>query len=317
VHAVTRAWETRATAQIGDGMGRVAGIHFNRRFVMRNGREATHPGKLNPDIVRPAGPVDEMIGLLAARDSSEKLLGLVVNFGCHCTVTEDGSEYSADYVHYLREHLKRLLAPLPVVFLLGACGDVTQIDNQSAGREKGHAWADTMGATLAAEAARVVMRMQWRDAAKITATTEDFTVTIRGKDAAPSATVGLGSGAEWEEIYARERNFVAEMRRANPTVECHVTALRIGGLAIVANGGELFCQPSLDIKAASPVQRTWVVTLANEYLGYIPTAAAHRAGGYEVRTARSSFLDIDAAEKIVAASLAALNRAGSMSGDER
>ena len=48
-------------------------------------------------------------------------------------------------------------------------------------------------------------------------------------------------------------------------------------------------QPALDIQAASPVPKTWVVTLANEYLCYVPTASAYFAGGYEVRTARSRF----------------------------
>src|SRR5438552_17030924 len=125
----------RRDAQFAADFGRVTGIHFNRRFLMRDGREATHPGKLNPDIVRPAGPVDEKIGVLAIRHPGGRLIGLVANFGCHCTVTEEGNEYSADYVYYLREHVKQMLEDVPVVFLTGACGDITQINNQSAARE--------------------------------------------------------------------------------------------------------------------------------------------------------------------------------------
>src|SRR5947207_11829356 len=127
--AVTQAWQARRGASVAADFGRVTGIHFNRRFLMRDGREVTHPGKMNPEIVRPAGPVDDKVGLLAFRDAaSGNVAGVVVHFGCHCTVTEDGNEYSADYVHYLREHLKRSFPGAAVVFLLGACGDVTQID---------------------------------------------------------------------------------------------------------------------------------------------------------------------------------------------
>src|SRR3954453_10168850 len=43
--AVTDAWQHRADARAAHGFGRVNGIHFNRRFLMRDGREVTHPGK--------------------------------------------------------------------------------------------------------------------------------------------------------------------------------------------------------------------------------------------------------------------------------
>src|SRR6476660_7057362 len=71
--AVTAAWERRGDASVGSDFGRVGGIHFNRRFLMRDGREATHPGKMNPDIVRPAGSVDEKVGVMVVRDASEKI----------------------------------------------------------------------------------------------------------------------------------------------------------------------------------------------------------------------------------------------------
>ena len=71
-------------------------------------------------------------------------------------------------------------------------------------------------------------------------------------------------------------------------IPCEVQAIRIGELGIVTNGAEFFCQLGLDIKAASPFARTWVVSLANDWIGYVPTASAYYAGGYEPRTARSA-----------------------------
>jgi neutral ceramidase len=306
-NAVAQATEQLSPAQIGSTFGRVCNIHFNRRFVMRDGRQATHPGKMHPAIVRPAGPVDDKIGVLALRDAQQKLLGLIVNFGCHPTVTEDGNEYSADYVHHLREHVNHLLGPTPVVFLLGACGDITQIDNQQSGSEKGHAWAETMGATLAAETVRTVQRMTWNESADVRVATEAASIAVRENDASSPPALGLGGGSEWEEIYARERDHVAAIRRDTPIIDCRITAMRIGELSIVCNGAELFCQPALDIQRLAPALQTWVVTLANEYVGYVPTAEAHFAGGYEPRTARSSYLAVDAAQKILEASLRALH----------
>ncbi|MFZ4696281.1 MAG: hypothetical protein ACOYMV_14270, partial [Verrucomicrobiia bacterium] len=40
----------------------------------------------------------------------------------------------------------------------------------------------------------------------------------------------------------------------------------------------------------SPFRRTFVAGLANGYLGYMPTDAAFRKGGYETMPARSSRL---------------------------
>jgi hypothetical protein len=118
--------------------------------------------------------------------------------------------------------------------------------------------------------------------------------------------VGLGSGEYWRETYEREKEHVAQMRRERPIIDCEIAGVRVGELGIVTTGGELFCQPALDIQAASPLAKTWVVTLANEYIGYLPTAGAFYAGGYEVRTARSSFLAVDAAQRIVEGSLRVL-----------
>jgi hypothetical protein len=63
----------------------------------------------------------------------------------------------------------------------------------------------------------------------------------------------------------------------------------------------------LDIAAASPFPQTWVVTLANQYVGYVPTASAFDGGGgYETQTSRCSFLARDAAQKLVEASIEVL-----------
>jgi neutral ceramidase len=44
--------------QLRAGVGRERTLPFNRRFVMKDGSVQFNPGKLNPDIVRPAGPID-------------------------------------------------------------------------------------------------------------------------------------------------------------------------------------------------------------------------------------------------------------------
>jgi hypothetical protein len=310
--AVEAAWKARAPAEIGIGTGREETISFNRRFLMRDGREITHPGKPGTrhhvQIVRPAGPIDPDVGVLAARRPGGGLAGIVVNFACHCTVV-GGSLFSADYVADLRRHLRARYGPnLPVVFLNGASGDVTQVDNLSPGREFGPEHADLMGMKLAAEAARTVGRLSWRKTATTAATIETVPVALRPEPdpQAEDPPFGLGSGPD--ELYAEERRKVAEERARTPILAAEVQGLRVGPLGIAANGAEYFCEYGLRIKRASTHEFTWVVSTANEYIGYVPTAQAFVAGGYEPRTARSSKLAPDAGQRLLEGALRALGR---------
>src|SRR3954454_5474183 len=147
--AVKEGWSTLHASEIGVGFGREDGISFNRRFLMRDGREITHPGKPgtphHKEIVCPAGPIDPDVGVLAVRAAGGgKVRGVVVHFACHSTVV-GGDLFSPDYAGYLRKHLKAHYGEaLPVCFLLGPCGDVTQVDNQSSSIDSGVEVADMM-----------------------------------------------------------------------------------------------------------------------------------------------------------------------------
>ena len=45
-------------ARLWAGLGVEESIGFNRRFLMKDGSVKFNPGKLNPSIVQPVGPVD-------------------------------------------------------------------------------------------------------------------------------------------------------------------------------------------------------------------------------------------------------------------
>lgn len=310
--AVEQAWRSLHAAEIGVGTGREDTIAFNRRFLMRDGREITHPGKPGTphhgEIVRPAGPTDPEVGVLAARAPDGTILGVIVHFTCHSTVV-GGDQFSPDYAGDLRRHLRaRYGEGLPVVFLLGACGDITQVDNLSTANEFGPEYADLIGRKLAAEATRTIGRMGWSKDTPLAVATEAVPLAIRPDPDPERERPAFGLGSAWDEIYAKERAHVAAERARTPTIPCEVQALRVGPLGLVTNGSEYFCEYGLRIKACSPLTPTWVVTLANEYIGYVPTAQAFVGGGYEPRTARSSKLAPDAGQRLVEASLVALGK---------
>ncbi len=310
--AVGDAWAALQVCEVGIGLGKEATISFNRRFLMKDGREITHPGKPgtphHSKIVRPAGPIDPDVGVLAVRSPGGAVRGVVVNFACHGTAV-GGDLFSADFIGPLRKHLKAVYGEAAgVVFLNGACGDITQVDNQATSNDFGPGVSDRMGSKLAAEAVRTIGGMSWLKTLTNAGAVEKVPVRIRPEPdvAAERPAFGLGSGPE--DLYALERKQVARMRELTPVVDCEVQGLRIGPLGIATNGAEYFVEYGLRIKEASPHKFTWFVELANEYIGYVCTAQAFAAGGYEPRTAPTSFLAPDGGQKLLEGALRVLNR---------
>ena len=133
IDAICEADDRRVGSRAGVGKGVEGTVAFNRRFLMRDGRAVTHPGLGNPEIVEPAGPVDPEVGVIGAWDAKDpdRLLGCVVNFACHATTSPAG--ISANYIYYLEKAIQGYYGKeCVVVFLAGASGDITQVDNRSA-----------------------------------------------------------------------------------------------------------------------------------------------------------------------------------------
>jgi len=328
VTAVCEAHRRREEALLSAGSGHEDQVAFNRRFRMANGRVYTHPGKGNPEIVAPAGPTDPEVGVLAAwaagrgsgADASGwgsreelPLLGCIVNYACHATTFSGG--VSADFIAYLERTVQGAMGGEPVVlFLPGAAGDVTQVDNCSLReREFGARWSRFVGTRIGAEAVKVLVTAAPGELAPLAAATETLRIPRRAPSAARLAAsreivaAGLESGdrsAAW--TFAKEILILEHLIAREPEVPVPVQALQVGPALFLANPAEFFSESGLAIKAGSPFPLTWVVTLANGCVGYVPPAAAFGpdGGGYETVLTSYSNLDLSAERRIVDASLA-------------
>ncbi len=311
---VVKAIDNMVEVRVGSGSGKEDSVGFNRRFKMKDGTVKTHPGKMNPEIVGPAGPIDPEVAVIAVQDMQGQFLGCVVNYALHGT-TMGGNLISADWPCYLRQTVRGCMgAEAGVVFLNGACGDVTQVDNQNPRlSEFGEAWSRRVGMTVGAEVLKVLARTEYAAGAPLAAAYQHLALPIRDLAASDDELLarekpaaGLGTGHE--EIYRNEADLLRAIKAKSPTVDVEVQALRIGAAAIVSNPAEYFCALGLEIKKDAPWKPALVVELANGYCGYVPTEAAFHEGGYEMRTARSSFLDPVSGEEIVRASLGLLGK---------
>jgi hypothetical protein len=211
----------------------------------------------------------------------------------------------------MRETITRALNPeAHVVFLNGACGDVTQVDNLSLQEsEFGEKWSRRVGQKVGAEVLKVLAEAEPADLAPVAARQHRFGIRTREvsearfQEALAFVKSDVPHGHEW--WYARDVVLLHEQNQWEPEVTCEVQAIQIGPAAFVANPAEYFCQFGLNIKRRSGFPYTWVVELANGCIGYVATSEAMgpQGGGYEPRLALSSKLVPEAGQMIEDASV--------------
>ena len=311
VAAVCRADAARVSARCGVGSSIEDQVAFNRRFRMKNGWTYTHPRQGNPDIVEVAGPTDPEVGVIGAWDEEGRLLGCVVNFACHATTSPGG--ISANYIYYLEQVIRGAMgAEAIVVFLPGASGDVTQVDNLSPyiGR-RGEDSARFVGGRVGAEAVKVLLAMDTGVLAPLAACST--TLKFRHRVPSPERVKRCYELVQKDpkEVGATEWTFAKEIvlldaRLARePTAEAEVQAIQVGPAVFLSDPAEYFCQFGLDLKARCAFPFTFPVSLANGCVGYVPTeeALGPGGGGYETRLTSYSNLEPAAGRKMVDAAL--------------
>ena len=310
--AVGLAARNCVEARCGVGFGIEDKVAYNRRLRMKNGLSYSHPGQGNPDIVGYAAPTDPQVGVMGAWSNDGRLLGCIVNYACHATTSPGG--ISANWIYNLEKTIRGAMdADVPVVFLQGTCGDVTQVDNLSRfANPSGEAWARLVGGRIGAEAVKVLLSMP---AGSLTPLAADVRV-MRIKRRVPDAEKVRRAyevvkkdpkevdAAEW--TFAKETVLLDALLVKEPDAEVEVQAVQVGPAVFLTNPAELFVEYGLELKRRSPFPFTFPVELANGWVGYVPTEEAFgpHGGGYETRLTSHSNLEITAGRQMVEAALA-------------
>ena len=112
-------------AKMGWGIGHAPNIAFIRRYIMKDGSVRTNPGVNNPDIVGPAGKVDDEVAVV--RFDREKDTIVLVNFADHPDCV-GGNLISADWPGFARRRVEKALDNTKCVVFNGAQGDVNHVN---------------------------------------------------------------------------------------------------------------------------------------------------------------------------------------------
>lgn len=302
VEAVEDAFRQQEDAVIKTGLVPVKGIAKNRR---------TESGE----------PVDESAGVILVEDRHGRPRSIAVNYACHPTVLGPNTlEITRDFPNYLVESLEQYLGQgVIAMYFNGTEGDLSigHKSNLSAvgviASYRTFAKAKEIGERLASfviealgslqlelpnlDVQRQIVQLPLKRYPPPSVVKE---AKIAARSALEKGERARDAGELKEEelvllrqawLFARIDDYYSSLyERAKPSevLPVEVSVVRLGNTAMVFLPGEIFVEVGIAIRKQSPIARTMIFGLANDYIGYVHTVNATKESGYEVVASRVS-----------------------------
>lgn len=322
---VRRAVATLRPAMIGFGSVEAPEHVFNRRWFMKEGtvppnpfgtvdRVKMNPPAGSPNLLEPAGPTDPTVSFIAVREPGGSLISVFSAYSLHYVGGVAPGHISADYYGVYCETLKRLVsspeADPPFVALManGTSGDVNNINFRTP-RKSGPPYAQIrfVAEDVAKKVHAALATIEWRSEAPLAARLRELPIQWRTVDTplltwareTEQKTLQAGDKTSLPAVYAGR---VQRLAQASSETKAPAQVLRIGDILIGTSPCETFAETGLEFKKRSPFKQSFMVELANGYLGYLPTPRHFELGGYETWPGTNS-LEPQASVKLIDALL--------------
>jgi hypothetical protein len=262
-------------------------LAHNRRYFMKDGTVQTNPGFLNPNVVRPAGPIDPRVGVLVAEDERHNPILTWVNYAMHLD-TVGGTWISADYAYYLAQTLAAVKGKdMLTTFTIGAAGNINHWDVQRPGPQRGFETARGLGEALAGDVIKAYTHLQALDSVHVKALSETIQLPLHEiteqevKESEKIVAQPPPMGVDFTLDRVKAEKVMQVYKRKGQNLQAEIQVVTVGPVAFVGIPGEYFVELGLRIQKESPFPYTFIVELANGDLGYIPTRKGFEQGGYE------------------------------------
>jgi len=287
VGAILEARHREAPAVLRWGQGSVNIGAINRRLKTAHGVQMMPNPKL---------PIDPQVTVIGVTKPDGQPLAVLFNYTCHpTTLATDIYQISADYPGVAQRELQRAYPGALAMFTNGCCGDVRPAIIEG-NQFKGGSFADIerMGRTLAGEAIKGFEQATPSDNNRVGGCLKHLRLPLdqRRLPLTPALlekhyafytrklTCTYGGIKSWKDYW------LAALQRGEAVprfVPCDIQVLTLGELRIAGLSGETMVEIGLQIKERAHAQ-LMLCTYANGVIGYIPTAAALRDGGYEANS---------------------------------
>jgi neutral ceramidase len=224
----------------------------------------------------PPGPTDPTVPVLDVADARGRPLAVLFGYACHNTTLQAAMvEFHGDYAGVAQREIERALPGVQAMYLAGCGADVNPAPRGTIALVAQHG-AALAGIVLAARARTMAIdgplgaRLAWVDL-----------------PFAPAPDVGGWSArARDGDVYVQRhaRLMLDRLARDGALEAAHaqpVQSWRLGGMSLVALGGEVVADYALRLKREHASGRLWVAAYSNDVSCYIPSLRVLDEGGYE------------------------------------
>ncbi|MDD2512906.1 MAG: neutral/alkaline non-lysosomal ceramidase N-terminal domain-containing protein, partial [Proteiniphilum sp.] len=224
------------------------------------------------------GPNDYAVPVIKIEAPDKQLTAVIFGYACHPT-TLSINHLSGDYAGFAQLELEKCYPGTTALFFQGAGGDQNPIPRRSI------PLAIQYGKQLAATVERVLSEeMQQQESSLITRYSE---IDLLLDEPLPMAE--LQEIAKKEDYQARwAKGMISELKTKGHLIQSYpfpVGYWQIGQQKLFVLGGESVISYSLKLKQIFG-EKIFVMSYANDVMGYIPSAVILEEGGYEGNTSQ-------------------------------
>jgi len=267
-----------------------ATIGQNSRLIMEDGFILWVPTIYKFGYNRPTGPYDPQLPVLAFKDKQGKLEAMLFNHSTHnINMPNPVPSRSPSFYGTASQEIEKELGGT-VVFLPGAFGS-THVFDDCPTEER--VYRITQGIKKA------YSKVEKRNINQLVSVKKEFEFKIRTfnedeqqKAVADYCNRWLKESIYWHaepepiiKAFQNGRRHIAELQ--GKSQKSWIQVILVGDIAFVGVPGELFAELGMEIKRRSPYRYTYVVGIANDYIGYVPDDEAFDLGGYQTWATRA------------------------------
>ncbi len=286
VEACRKLDEAHRGAELLFAQSQEASIGTNSRYLLKDGTTAWYRQRWE-DVIRPTGPCDPDLPVLALRGPDGETIGTIFNHSVHNIGALTKGAWSPGFYGLAAQELERRHGGV-TLFLPGAFGS-THHTGYFGANENTNAIPPAECVHRITEAVEYGLKVaEPLDIEPFIALRRSFSYRVRRFDeAAEEAAVRY-----WSETYTPDnpqahqqvfRQMRAEMAPVQGEErEIPLMVIRLGDVALVGLPGEVFARLGLEVRRRSPFRHTYVVGLANGTLGYIGDRVSYELGGYQL-----------------------------------